>query len=374
MWCNGEAVEHVLVRWSDGSESPSWEPRSEVQKRFPDIPLEGKEVSKEGGVVTNAPTPDSPAEVLDDSHVDTVVSTESTGEAAEQQKEELSKAAMETAPTRRQLRPRESLKQPERLRENRYLNKLVLFIWNSWTRVEEQTDSHQQQQLPPGFEFYPTDAELVVYAMKRAIRNFRSDLVLGEGGFGSVYKRFMNCESDQCFREWQSEVNFFGRVVKQLGHCHETQQLLFGRLSHLDLLKLFGYRWDDNDLLLVYEFKKKGSFENHPFKSYGHPLLGHSSMKMLIGASRGLQNLHSSDIKVIDRDFKSSNILLDKISDFGLATTGPFADKTPVSARIMGTFGCMAPEYIMTGHVNVKSDVYGFGVLLLEVILISLLI
>lgn len=65
----------------------------------------------------------------------------------------------------------------------------------------------------------------------------------------------------------QSEVNFFGRVVKQLGHCHETQQLLFGRLSHLDLLKLFGYRWDDNDLLLVYEFKKKGSFENHPFKS-----------------------------------------------------------------------------------------------------------
>ncbi|XP_042039034.1 receptor-like protein kinase FERONIA isoform X2 [Salvia splendens] len=236
--------------------------------------------------------------------------------------------------------------------------------------MDSSTDS-QQQQLPPGFEFYPTDAELVVYAMKRATRNFRSDLVLGEGGFGSVYKRFMNCESDQCFREWQSEVNFVRRVVKLLGYCHDNKQLLLGRLSHLNLLKLFGYRRDDNELLLVYEFKKKGSFENHP--CYGQPLLGPTWRKIWIGASQGLQNLHSSDIKVIYRDFKSSKILLDKsynakISDFGLATTGPFADKTPVSARIMGTFGYTAPEYITTGHVNVKSDVYGFGVLLLEML------
>ncbi|KAL1568165.1 hypothetical protein AAHA92_03566 [Salvia divinorum] len=241
--------------------------------------------------------------------------------------------------------------------------------------VTDSSTSSHQQKLPPGFEFYPTDAELVVSfaELKSATRNFRSDSVLGEGGFGSVYKRFMNYKSNQRFREWQSEVNFLRRMVKLLGHCHENKQLFLGRLSHSDLLKLLGYGWDYNELLLVYEYMQKGSFKNHPFESYGQPLPWDIRVTILIGETQGLEYLHSSNKKVIYRDFKSSKILLDKlhhakISDFGLATTDPFADKTTVSARVAGTFGYMAPEYIMTGRVNVKSDVYGFGMVLQEVL------
>ncbi|XP_057769108.1 receptor-like protein kinase FERONIA isoform X2 [Salvia miltiorrhiza] len=211
--------------------------------------------------------------------------------------------------------------------------------------------------------------------LKAATRNFRSDSVLGEGGFGKVYKGWihemsstkegkgsivvaikkLNHESMQGFQEWQSEVQFLGRIY------------------HPNLVKLLGYGWDHNELFLVYELMQKGSLENHLFQSSRQPLPWDTRLNILIGAARGLAFLHSSDIKVIFRDFKSSNILLDelyhaKISDFGLAKTGPFADRTHVSTRVMGTYGYAAPEYVMTGHLTEKSDVYGFGVVLLEML------
>ncbi|KAJ6802246.1 putative serine/threonine-protein kinase PIX13 [Iris pallida] len=214
--------------------------------------------------------------------------------------------------------------------------------------------------------------------LRSATRNFKPETVLGEGGFGKVFKGWvdektlnpaksglgmvvavkkLNSESMQGLEEWQSEVNFLGR------------------LSHPNLVKLLGYCWEDKELLLVYEFMAKGSLENHLFRRGAafEPLSWALRLKIAIGAARGLAFLHTSEKQIIYRDFKASNILLDsnynpKLSDFGLAKNGPTGEDSHVTTRVMGTYGYAAPEYVATGHLYVKSDVYGFGVVLLEML------
>ncbi|XP_027329530.1 probable serine/threonine-protein kinase PIX13 isoform X2 [Abrus precatorius] len=229
----------------------------------------------------------------------------------------------------------------------------------------------------PNGQILPTsNLRIFTFAeLKAATRNFRVDTVLGEGGFGKVYKGWLedkaapksgsgtviavkklNSESLQGLEEWQSEVNFLGR------------------LSHPNLVKLLGYCLEETELLLVYEFMQKGSLENHLFGRGAavQPLPWDIRLKIAIGAARGLAFLHISE-KVIYRDCKASNILLDgsynaKISDFGLAKLGPSASQSHVTTRVMGTYGYAAPEYVATGHLYVKSDVYGFGVVLVEIL------
>nr|WIL59880.1 nodulation protein [Melilotus officinalis] len=214
--------------------------------------------------------------------------------------------------------------------------------------------------------------------LKTATKSFKSDALLGEGGFGKVYKGWLNAvtltpakagsgmmvaikklkhDSIQGVQEWQSEINFLGRI------------------SHPNLVKLLGYCRDNDEFLLVYEFMPRGSLENHLFRRNTNiePLSWKTRLKIAIDAARGLAFLHSSEKQVIYRDFKASNILLDgnynaKISDFGLAKFGPAGGDSHVTTRIMGTYGYAAPEYIATGHLYVKSDVYGFGVVLLEML------
>ncbi|MCO5605190.1 hypothetical protein L7F22_059370 [Adiantum nelumboides] len=207
--------------------------------------------------------------------------------------------------------------------------------------------------------------------LKAATRNFRPDSALGQGGFGVVYKgwidemegagfkvvavKVLNQEGLQGHREWLAEVNYLG----QLHHAH--------------LVKLMGYSCEDEHRLLVYEYMARGSLENHLFRKTALPLSWASRMSIALGAAKGLAFLHGSERPVIYRDFKTSNILLDsdytaKLSDFGLAKDGPEGDKTHVSTRIMGTYGYAAPEYVMTGHLTARSDVYSFGVVLLELL------
>ncbi|XP_062208233.1 receptor-like cytoplasmic kinase 176 isoform X1 [Phragmites australis] len=214
--------------------------------------------------------------------------------------------------------------------------------------------------------------------LKTSTRNFRPDSVLGEGGFGSVFKGWidentfaptrpgtgmviavkkLNQEGFQGHREWLAEVNYLGQ------------------LSHPNLVKLVGYCLEDEQRLLVYEFMPRGSLENHLFRRGSHfqPLSWNLRMKVALGAAKGLAFLHSDKAKVIYRDFKTSNVLLDsnynaKLSDFGLAKDGPTGDKSHVSTRVMGTYGYAAPEYLATGHLTAKSDVYSFGVVLLEML------
>ncbi|CAL5188244.1 unnamed protein product [Lathyrus oleraceus] len=214
--------------------------------------------------------------------------------------------------------------------------------------------------------------------LKLATKSFKSDALLGEGGFGKVYKGWLNAEtlapvkagsgmmvaikkmkpdSLQGVQEWQSEINFLGSI------------------SHPNLVKLLGYCSENDELLLVYEFMPRGSLESHLFRrnTNREQLSWKTRLEIAIDAARGLAFLHSSEKQVIYRDFKASNILLDgnynaKISDFGLAKFGPSEGDSHVTTRIMGTFGYVAPEYIASGHLYVKSDVYGFGVVLLEML------
>ncbi|PKU68191.1 receptor-like cytoplasmic kinase 176 [Dendrobium catenatum] len=214
--------------------------------------------------------------------------------------------------------------------------------------------------------------------LKTATRNFRPDSIVGEGGFGAVFKGWvdeqtfapakpgtgiviavkkLNQEGFQGHKEWLAEVNYLGQ------------------LFHPNLVKLIGFCLEDEHRLLVYEFMPRGSLENHLFRRSSHfqPLSWILRVKVALEAAKGLAFLHSAEIKVIYRDFKASNVLLDsdynaKLSDFGLAKDGPTGDRSHVSTRVMGTHGYAAPEYLATGHLTTKSDVYSFGVVLLELL------
>ncbi|KAL3728054.1 hypothetical protein ACJRO7_032755 [Eucalyptus globulus] len=192
--------------------------------------------------------------------------------------------------------------------------------------------------------------------LKEATKNFRADSLVGEGGFGSVYKgmlhgreqsgriktiiavKRLNPEGLQGQREWVTEIEFLGR------------------LSHRNLAKLLGFCREDGNLALVYEFMPKGSLNNHLFRKGPTATLPWDvRLKIAIGAAKGLAFLHNSEWKIIYRDFKTSNILLDqsytaKLTDFGLARSGPQEPETHVSTRIMGTYGYVAPEYVATGN------------------------
>ncbi|KAG8067859.1 hypothetical protein GUJ93_ZPchr0005g15535 [Zizania palustris] len=202
-----------------------------------------------------------------------------------------------------------------------------------------------------------------------ATKNFRQDCLLGEGGFGRVYKGHL--ENEQAVAVKQLDRNGLQGNREFL-----VEVLMLSLLHHDNLVNLIGYCADGDQRLLVYEFMPLGSLEDHlhdipPDKK---PLDWNTRMKIAAGAAKGLEYLHDkASPPVIYRDFKSSNILLGegyhpKLSDFGLAKLGPVGDKTHVSTRVMGTYGYCAPEYAMTGQLTVKSDVYSFGVVFLELI------
>ncbi|KAJ8471183.1 hypothetical protein OPV22_025526 [Ensete ventricosum] len=209
--------------------------------------------------------------------------------------------------------------------------------------------------------------------LKAATQSFSSGNFLGEGGFGPVYKGFVDDKVKPGLKAQAVAVKVLDLEGSQ-GHKEWLNEVIFlGQLRHSHLVKLIGYCCEDEHRLLVYEFMTRGSLENHLFKRYFASLPWSTRLKIAIGAAEGLAFLHDIEKPVIYRDFKASNILLDsdyevKLSDFGLAKDGPEGDDTHVSTRVMGTQGYAAPEYILTGHLTAKSDVYGFGVVLLELL------
>ncbi|XVF89006.1 hypothetical protein PTKIN_Ptkin19aG0096800 [Pterospermum kingtungense] len=203
--------------------------------------------------------------------------------------------------------------------------------------------------------------------------NFARCNLLGEGGFGPVYKGFIDDKLRHGLKAQPVAVKALDLDGLQ-GHREWLTEIIFlGQLRHPHLVKLIGYCYEEENRLLVYEYMPRGSLENQLFRRYSAALPWSTRMKIALEAAKGLAFLHEADKPVIYRDFKTSNILLDsdyncKLSDFGLAKDGPEGGETHVTTRVMGTQGYAAPEYIMTGHLTTMSDVYSFGVVLLELL------
>ncbi|KAL8480398.1 hypothetical protein ACS0TY_026549 [Phlomoides rotata] len=206
--------------------------------------------------------------------------------------------------------------------------------------------------------------------MAAATRHFRSECLLGEGGFGRVYKGQLETSSQVV------AIKQLDRNGLQGNREFLVEVLMLSLLHHPNLVNLIGYCADGDQRLLVYEYMPLGSLEDHLHNPMPCEKLldWNTRMKIAAGAARGLEYLHDkASPPVIYRDLKCSNILLGegyhpKLSDFGLAKLGPVGDNTHVSTRVMGTYGYCAPEYAMTGQLTLKSDVYSFGVVLLELI------
>ncbi|KAH1100762.1 hypothetical protein GLYMA_13G104300v4 [Glycine max] len=205
--------------------------------------------------------------------------------------------------------------------------------------------------------------------IKKATDDFHASRILGEGGFGLVYSGIL-----------EDGTKVAVKVLKREDHHGDREFLaeveMLSRLHHRNLVKLIGICIENSFRSLVYELVPNGSVESylHGVDRGNSPLDWGARMKIALGAARGLAYLHEdSSPRVIHRDFKSSNILLEddftpKVSDFGLARTATDEENKHISTRVMGTFGYVAPEYAMTGHLLVKSDVYSYGVVLLELL------
>ncbi|XP_076930176.1 putative leucine-rich repeat receptor-like serine/threonine-protein kinase At3g14840 [Bidens hawaiensis] len=204
--------------------------------------------------------------------------------------------------------------------------------------------------------------------LKTATNNFNDSNKVGEGGFGPVYKgtltdgtavavKQLSTHSKQGNREFLNEIGVIS--------C----------LQHPNLVKLHGCCIEGDQLLLVYEYLENNSLANALFDSGKSRLMldWPTRFNICIGIAQGLAFLHEeSRIKIVHRDIKATNVLLDKdlnpkISDFGLARLNE-DEKTHVSTRVAGTIGYMAPEYALWGYLSDKADVYSFGVVLLEVV------
>ncbi|KAJ3687372.1 hypothetical protein LUZ61_016536 [Rhynchospora tenuis] len=262
------------------------------------------------------------------------------------------------------------------------ISAILIFLWRRKQRRKNGTENedlstiylqegnvetnHVELILNPSAEYQVFDLD----TLRKATYNFSDKNKLGQGGFGPVYKgtlpngeevavKRLSGSSAQGLRELRNEVE------------------LLAKLKHKNLVQLLGCCIQNKEHILCYEFLPNGSldkilFAKDPLKQ--SELSWKVRYKIIEGIGRGLHYLHEeSRLKIIHRDLKASNILLDrdmspKISDFGLARFFG-EDQTHIDTSIIaGTFGYMAPEYVLHGNFSVKSDVYSFGVLLLEIV------
>ncbi|XP_072951003.1 cysteine-rich receptor-like protein kinase 6 [Typha angustifolia] len=204
--------------------------------------------------------------------------------------------------------------------------------------------------------------------LRVATEDFAEVNKLGEGGFGAVYKGMLPDGQEIAVKRLSRHS---GQGVGEL----KNELILVAKLQHKNLVRLLGVCLEAQEKLLVYEFVPNRSLDTILFDDdRRHELDWGKRYKIINGVARGLLYLHKdSQVKIIHRDLKASNILLDadmspKISDFGLARLFGGDQTQGITSRVVGTFGYMAPEYAMLGHISIKSDVFSFGVLVLEIL------
>ncbi|ONI10810.1 hypothetical protein PRUPE_4G069300 [Prunus persica] len=204
--------------------------------------------------------------------------------------------------------------------------------------------------------------------IKAATNNFDPINKIGEGGFGSVYKGILLDGTIIAVKQLSSKSKQGNReFVNEIG--------MISGLQHPNLVRLYGCCVESNQLLLVYEYMENNSLARALFVPEESPLKldWPTRQNICIGIARGLAFLHEeSALKIVHRDIKTTNILLDrdlnsKISDFGLAKLDE-EENTHISTRVAGTIGYMAPEYALWGYLTYKADVYSFGVVALEIV------
>ncbi|XP_058192235.1 receptor-like protein kinase FERONIA [Rhododendron vialii] len=204
--------------------------------------------------------------------------------------------------------------------------------------------------------------------------NFDDEFVIGRGGFGKVYKALID---DDATMVALKRCNLKSQGAKEFW----TEIEMLSKHRHTHLVSLLGYCDERNEMILVYEFMEHGTLADHLYntKTKGNGMVGYMSweqrLNICVGAARGLDYLHTGiQHGIIHRDVKTTNILLDKywiakISDFGLCKVGSTSHShTYVSTDVKGTRGYLDPEYYMTRRLTKKSDVYAFGVVMLEML------
>ncbi|KAH7686230.1 Non-specific serine/threonine protein kinase protein [Dioscorea alata] len=238
-------------------------------------------------------------------------------------------------------------------------------VW--WKIGRKKKSKYFEEFYQPGLAISQSNLHFKYGELKKATGNFSQSNKLGQGSYGTVYKAVLSDNKEVAVkrlllntRQWIDQ--FFNEVN------------LVNQVRHKNLVKLLGFSVDGPESLLLYEYFANRSLDLFIFDTTPDKHLDWDQRYDIIqGVAEGLAYLHEeSETRIIHRDIKASNILLDdkfkpKITDFGLARSFP-EDQTHLSTGVAGTLGYMAPEYVVHGHLTEKADVYSFGMLILEIV------